>query len=236
MSGDKLAVLLFFAAVAVAGVMAAIPLKGWQSRVMWALALVSGVATVVYLLAQMGSPAQRVLQALWSLSPLIAVSMVMVCTTQRVIPLRPKSAALIPHPPKLNPALTADYLNELVAGATELEAKRKVDALANQLTHLKAEIYEISEHWNGAVRAEVLGLQRRSKFRELDRVRVTFKRGQDETLERLKRGDWIEFQGELEHSSLSGWCVVRADFVGRAEPPPAPKPPRRRGRQPEAAA
>ena len=201
----------------------AVPSRGWPRRILLLIALLFGVAAAVYWFAQWGSPAAMAVVSLIGLSPIIAVLMVMILTVQRELPPKPPKVTTPPEPPKLNPALTADYLNGLVERTTELDAKRKITALKNQLARLKGEVSDVSEDWRGEVCAEILGLQMRDEYGDRSPIYATFKSESREAMEAVKAGDWIEFQGEVQHSGSSGWCIVRADFLGRAEPPPPPK-------------
>ena len=212
---------------------AAITVTGWPRRLLAIATMAFGIASFVYWTGSFGSFEAGLVAVLWGMSPAIAMATTLALTTRRQLVETPKPPAIAPEPPEppepptFNPAITATYLNEMVNGATDLEAKRRLTTLKNQTAQFKGQVLGISEGWKGDIDAEILGLQTRTPFYGNNKVRVYFDKSNAAALEALKRGEWIEFKGEIEFDPVFGWSVVRADFIGRADPPPAPKPPRK---------
>ena len=186
---------------------------------MWALALCFGVAALVGLRAGSGSLFETSVRTLWLCSPFIAVAMVLIMSDQRqALPKPARGKAAIP-----NPALTVQHLNSLVEGSTKLEAKRKLDAHASQIATVKAKVANIEDDWMGLVVRVITQPQKPHSA-----VPMQFRRSQADALEIIKPGDWIEFSGRVEHSSVYGWTLTDCEFVGRVEPPKPPRRPRAR--------
>jgi hypothetical protein len=218
MSGDKLTILVGLLSTMAAAGIAALTVKGWPRRLLSVLAVAFGIAAFVFATAQPGAFAFRVIGTLWGMSPMIGLVLVLAVTTQRQLVERP-NLPTPPQPPKFNPAITAAYLNEIVNGATDLDAKRKLATLKNQTAQFKGQIDGISEDMGGNISAYILGLQSRSQGARSDRIVVDFKREHAAALEALKPGEWMEFRGEVRFSSVYGWALDRADFISRADPP-----------------
>jgi len=214
----------------VACVIGALSVSGWRSRVLWAGALLFGVTTVTYLMAQQGAPFAMVVRTLWAMSPLICVVLVSLLTTQRQVISFPKR---LPSgkPPVLNPALTADYLNSLLANVTTLEGARNIAGLKGQLAQLRGQVKDLTDGGGGAITAEIVGLHSRYGMYWHDTITVAFKASQTVALETIKHGDWIEFVGEVEPGGVVGWRMRRCELIGRAKPP---SPPRRKAGQAKA--
>lgn len=204
--------------------MGALATNGWRSRALSGLALLFGVATIAFLFWDRHSLIDAVLLGVWSVSPFIALAMYFVVSggrTEKKLPPKRVPPEEMPPPPVLNLALTSEYLNELVSGHTELECQRRIAGLANQIAQLKGPVRDLVEGYKGVINAKIgeLHPDPRSHF---DWVDVTFRNDQAHALEAIKKGDWIEFRGEIAFVSTSlgsRWSVCRAIFVGRAEAP-----------------
>lgn len=226
MSGDKLAIFLSFAGTAVAAVMGAVATNGWRARTLWAAALFFGLASLIYLEAQRGAPAMGAILVLWGFSPLIAMSMfwiVMSGRTEKKLPPKPR----IPlEPAQINPALTAAHFSDIVRSGTKLEAQRRLAAYSHQLAKLSGEVVDIHSAVY-SIRVSVRGLAAPSDHRTEYGLPMSFRRDQADALAVIKPGDWIEFVGKVQHCNTYGWELVDCEFVGRASPPPKPRPRRK---------
>jgi len=202
----------------------AISVSGWRSRALWGIALIFALAGVLYWTGVAYKSLDVVFRMAWALVPILSVLIARLVTGGRM-PIE-KPIKLIDTPkPEVNLALTADYLNHLVSGTTELEARRKISGLTNQIAVLSGEVSDVSENWKGDIAADVIRLQPPTSYGYYRPVTVTFNKKHSASLEAIKPGDWIKFQGEVAHSGVSGWQIVRGDFISRASPPddPAPK-------------
>lgn len=218
MPANEFATLLFLLSAIVGAVYGGISVSGARSRIFWGFAFAFVVASLIYLRWMSTASVQTAIETLWSLGPIIGVVFARLVTGGR----KPLERAPSKKELVVNPGLTAEYLNGLVSGKTALEAKRNISRHAGQLVELKGEVKGIRENWNGEPIAEILGLSNRSRYPQLNAIQVTFKGAYASALETISPGDWITFKGEVEHSDVSGWNIVRADFVGRAEPSSRP--------------
>ncbi|MBJ7410545.1 MAG: hypothetical protein JHD15_09300 [Phenylobacterium sp.] len=226
MGGDKLSVLLFFVGTGIAAMMAAMQVSGWRSRLFWGATLVCGIGAIVYIRTTATGQTIVGLRTVWSLSPLIAIAMYLILyggRTEKKLPPKP----IFEKPAAINPALTADHFNAIVASGTRLEAKRRLAEYEHQRAQIVAEVVDVHEAYNG-IRVKVAGLV--STPTSYLRYRtMTFRRSQADALAVIKPGDWIEFTGKVQHDAVDGWELVDCDFVGRAQ---APAKPRARGNRP----
>jgi len=203
--------LWFVAAGAVGGVMGAVGTNGWQSRVLWALALLFALATVVAIRAKPGSVGLEVLWTVWTFAPIIGAAFAFLITTGRK-PLERKALPLAP--PTLNPGLTTRYVEAIVKSSTNLEAQGRIEAHRHQRAKLVGQVRQIRRAIYPA------GVRVDAAFPGVDRAKdLHFKKGQDDALAVIKIGDWIEFTGRIDHSDAYGWEMSQCEFVGLAQPP-----------------
>jgi hypothetical protein len=225
MSGDKLTLVTFAVALAAGAVMGAIAVNGFRARILWGLALVFGLATLVALRAETGSPAHVTLITIWTWSPFIGVAMALLVSGGRK-PLEVKKTALPPPDPVLNPALTIDYFNKIVATGTEFEAKKKLSAFAGQRAKICGQVVNVRENvYPSGFTVEIQDMLKKYSTPYMNSADMLFRKEQADALEVIKPGDWIEFTGKVEHAGSQGWRMVECEFVGLSE---APKPPRAR--------
>jgi hypothetical protein len=123
-----------------------------------------------------------------------------------------------------NPILTANFLNDLVHGGTQLEAKRRLSEYKGQRTKLSGQVEEIHENFDKKVMVTIVGLNIRWGNPMRTNQEYQFPPEQLDILEAIRPGDWIEFTGEVEYETACGWRLVNCRFVGRA-PTPKPKTP-----------
>lgn len=215
MSGDNLNALLFFASIGAGAAMGAIATNGTRARVLWGIGLIALIAAAACLYADAASPLIRFIRAMWITAPFIAVTMAILVSGGR----KPLERPIQAKRSVLNPALTAEHLNRIISDCTELEAKRRLDAHKDERAQLKGEVLEVKEAvFPAGIRVyiafpgDVLA----------DRT-MRFRPSQADQLAVIKRGDWIEFTGRVEHAGHYGWGLVDCEFVGLAEKPKAPR-------------
>ena len=221
MGGDKLTVFIFLVGTGAAAVIGAMSTIGRRSRLLWGVAALFGVGATVYWRFATTGFGYMAFRTGWALMPVTAVILCLLVVGDREPRKRPLAKALT-KPPTLNPALTVEYLNGVVDGATKLEAQRKLATHSNQLAKIKGRADNVVEQQN-EVTVEVSGIGN-----EYDHPRrMSFRRDQADALEIIKRGDWIELSGRVQHSTVYGWVLVECELVGRAAPPPNPRAPRK---------
>lgn len=219
MGGDKLNLLLFWASIGAAGVMGAVATNGIRARVLWGVGLLGLLLAVSTLYAAPLSPFVRVGRTLYLMSPLIAVAVAILVTGGR----KPLERRRVFSPPVLNPGLTVEYVSGIVSSGTHLEAQRRLEAHAHERAKLVAQVRQIKDAIFPA------GVEVDVTFAGIDRSKkLHFRKGQEDALAVIKIGDWIEFTGQIKHSSAYGWEVRDCEFIGPTSPP---KMPRRRRAQ-----
>lgn len=235
MSGDKLSFLLFFVGTAIAAVMGGVQSTGARAKALWIGAVVFAALACAYYRYSASGNWFSVLLVVWSLGPLVATVICSIIVSGREPrKVEPKRAQSESETAKatLNPALTPEFLNELIKGSTELEAKNRLSEHSNQLMRLAAEVSNIREAaFQSSIAVYVLGLYKKYSDPLMNDTVMYFDKSQHDALKVIKRGDFIDFTGRVEHGGSGGWYLVDCVFNGRADPPSTSKPKRAKGTQ-----
>lgn len=245
MSGDKLSFLLFFVGTAIAAVMGAIQSSGFRAKALWVAAVLFAAMGYAYFRFAATGNWHSVVLVLWSLVPIISATICSVIVWGRgssaqipaAAPTAP--AAVAPaadnrqvekdSPSAINPALTVEYLNEVVEGKTRLEIQKKLSEHENELVRIKGQVKDIDEvPIFNAVRVYIIGLYNKYPDPWINSAPMLFKISQRDALHAIKRGDWIEFSGKVvPYDNDLRWQLVDCEFNGRVSPPAAPAVKRR---------
>ncbi len=206
----------------------AIQTAGWRSKTLWAFAVVFGALSCAYGLGSAYRDVDIAGRVLWALMPLVAISLGLLAVSGR----EPKKS--VPRPPGANiaenPALTPQYLNELVANVTQLDARRRIENLGRQRARVRGQVLEIVERWDH-IEVQVVGLV--TKFTDWwnNGAPQGFRKDQAAALQVVRPKDWIEFVGTVAHDGFWGWTLTRCEFVAKVDPPEPPKPKTSRSRK-----
>jgi hypothetical protein len=225
-----------FVTTAGGAVIGAISTAGWRARLLWGIALVFVIASFAYWRAADTHEPMVGFDIVWGSLPTVAVLLSLLLVTGREprkpLPLptdagqsadtSPPSDIAVPIPE--NPALTPEYLNDLIAGTTELEAKNRIKSLVPQRARMKGQVKDVALTWDGAPRVHVAGLVKKYGYWWTDIPAQDFRKGEEISLAAIKPADWIEFVGTVTESSQWGWVLTDCVFVARAESPEPPKP------------
>lgn len=231
MVGDSLNYFLFLAGIALAGVAGGLQTVGWRSRFFWCLAVVSLVAMVAYWRAETTGRVILGIQTVWSLAPFMSVFLALIAASGREPRKPPLKEALIAKPrPVFNPALTADHLQSLISGSTNLESKRKIEAIGYQTARLQGKVEQISQQIDH-IDVGMLGVFSGQGNERYNRINMYFKNDQVDSLAVIKQGEWIEFEGIVRPCSFQGWKLIECEFVRRSDPPARPRTMRKRPSQ-----
>lgn len=201
-----------------AGIAGGLQTAGWRSRLFWCLAVVSLVIMLAYWRAVATGRVIVGLQTVWSLAPFISVYLALIAASGRE-PRKPplKETPIAKVRPVFNPALTAEYLQSLVSGATDLEAKHKIQALGYQVARLKGKIIQITPR-SDHILVSMIGVFDGQGDQPYNKLEMEFKTNQTNVLSVVKQGDFIEFEGVVSYCSFRNWKLVDCDYIGRFDP------------------
>jgi hypothetical protein len=202
--------------------MGAVQSVGSRAKILWTIGVAFAAMGFAYYQWAASQALMTVLVAIWSIAPVVAVMLCLIIVSGRE-PRKIESKInnlSSKEKPSLNPALTPQFLNNLIEGATDLESKNRLSQYSNQIMKVCAQVKDVREDtFMGGITVHVIGMYKRFSDDWLNDTTMRFEKSQRDSLTTIKRGDWIEFTGRVQSGGPGGWHLVDCIFVSRSTAP-----------------